>query len=230
MNKELVFVLEPDLGRVTVEISQTPARAVDELASDLGTRVNINCARPAEKLGRTLPVFPSQCKSGKQNEADEFSIWLYRLYHHSTVDGPGRRSVVQVSGCSICCQGCFVPQTHERENGTLISIPTIVDEIVANRAEHDGVTVLGGEPFDQPEEVAELVSRLKLHDLHITIYSGYPMEVLMQKKNPSIDYILTHVDVLIDGPFVANLSDRASEYRGSRNQRLIYEPGRSRKN
>ena len=101
----------------------------------------------------------------------------------------------------------------------MISIPTIVDEIVANRAEHDGVTVLGGEPFDQPKEVAELLSRMILYDLHITIYSGYPMEVLMQKKNPSIDYILTHVDLLIDGPFVANLSDRASEYRGSRNQR-----------
>ena len=97
---------------------------------------------------------------------------------------------------------------------------------MADRAEHDGVTILGGEPFDQPEQVAELVSRLKLRGFHITIYSGYPMEVLTKRKNPSIDYILTHTDLLIDGPFVASASDRAGEYRGSRNQGLIYDPGR----
>jgi len=108
----------------------------------------------------------------------------------------------------------------------LISISTIVDEVVANRAKHDGVTILGGEPFDQSEQVAELVSRLNLLGFHITVYSGYTMEVLMQRKTPSIDYILTHIDLLIDGPFVASVSDRAGEYRGSRNQRLIFDPGR----
>lgn len=226
MNEELVFVLEPDFGRVTVEISQASKQAVDGLAADLGTRVSLNCAKPAENSRRTLPVLSRQRTSSKQTESDEFSIWLYRLYHHSTVDGPGRRSVVQVSGCSIRCKGCFVPQTHERENGTLFSISTLVDEIVANRAEHDGVTILGGEPFDQPSQVAELVSRLKLRGFHITVYSGYTIDVLMQRKTPSIDYILTQIDLLIDGPFVASVSDRASEYRGSRNQRLIFDPGR----
>lgn len=226
MNEELVFVLEPDFGRVTVEISQASKQAVDGLAADLGTRVSLNCAKPAENSRRTLPVLSRQRTSSKQTESDEFSIWLYRLYHHSTVDGPGRRSVVQVSGCSIRCKGCFVPQTHERENGTLFSISTLVDKIVANRAEHDGVTILGGEPFDQPSQVAELVSRLKLRGFHITVYSGYTIDVLMQRKTPSIDYILTQIDLLIDGPFVASVSDRASEYRGSRNQRLIFDPGR----
>ena len=189
-------------------------------------RSEFKLRKPAENSRRNLPVLPrvNVVQPGKLNQA--FSIWLYRLYHHSTVDGPGRRSVVQVSGCSIRCPGCFVPQTHERENGTLISISTIVDEVVANRAKHDGVTILGGEPFDQSEQVAELVSRLNLLGFHITVYSGYTMEVLMQRKTPSIDYILTHIDLLIDGPFVASVSDRASEYRRSRNQRLIFDPGR----
>lgn len=226
MNNEIVFVLEPDVGRVTVEISQASHQAVDDVAADLGTRVNVNCAKPAVNSQRNLPVLTRQSKATKQTESDGFSIWLYRLYHHSTVDGPGRRSVVQVSGCSIRCQGCFVPKTHERENGTLISISTIVDEVAANRAEHDGVTILGGEPFDQPSQVAELVSRLNLRGFHITVYTGYTIDVLMQRKTPSIDYILTHIDLLIDGPFVASVSDRAREYRGSRNQRLIYDPGR----
>ena len=220
MNKELVFVLEPDLGRVTVEISQASKQTVDDLAGDLGTRVNINCAKPAENSQRIVPVLPRQNKSPKQIESDKFSIWLYRIYHHSTVDGPGRRSVVQVSGCSIRCQGCFVPPTHERENGTLVSISTIVDEVVAKRAEHDGVTILGGEPFDQPDPISELVSRLNREGFHITLYSGYTIKQLIHRKLPSIDYILTHIDLLIDGPFVASLRG-VGEYRGSSNQRLI---------
>ena len=228
MNRELVFVLEPDVGRVTVEVSQASKQTVDDLAGDLGTRVNLNCAKPAENPRRNLPVLARQCESPKQTESDEFSIWLYRLYHHSTVDGPGRRSVVQVSGCTIRCQGCFVPQTHERKNGTLISIASIVSEVVGNRAAHDGVTILGGEPFDQPGPVAELAARFKRLGLHLTVYTGYSLETLIDRKDPKTDYILTHTDLLIEGPFLNQLSQNAGEYRGSRNQRFIHLSSSSR--
>ncbi|MGB7070637.1 MAG: 4Fe-4S cluster-binding domain-containing protein [Pyrinomonadaceae bacterium] len=220
MNKELVFVLEPDVGRVTVETSQASTHAVNELANDLGVRVNLNCARPAESK-KHLPVLQPHPTSSEQPGSNEFSIWLYMLYHNSVVDGPGRRSVIQTAGCSIRCQGCFVPQTHERENGMLTPIHAIVDEIIAKRDVHDGVTILGGEPFDQPSPVAELVSRLKRHGLHITIYSGYTLEELIGRKDPNIDFVLTHIDLLIDGPFLRQLGQGAGEYRGSQNQKLI---------
>lgn len=216
MNKELVFVLEPDVGRVTVEISQASTHTVDELSDDLGARVNLNCARPAENRMH-LPVLQPHHTSRDQ---PEFSIWLYRLYHNSVVDGPGRRSVVQTAGCSIRCIGCHVPQTHRRENGTLTPLHAIVEEIIATRDVHDGVTILGGEPFDQPTPVAELVSRLKRHGLHITIYTGYTLEELIGRKDPIMDFILSHIDLLIDGPFLSELGHGAGEYRGSRNQRL----------
>jgi anaerobic ribonucleoside-triphosphate reductase activating protein len=83
------------------------------------------------------------------------------------------------------------------------------------------VTILGGEPFDQSRPVAELVFRLKRHGLHVTIYSGYTIEALIQRKDPNIDFILTHKDLLIDGPFVRQLGNNAGEFRGSRNQRFI---------
>lgn len=220
MNKEVVFVLEPDVGRVTVEISQVARQAIDELASDLGNRVNLNCAKPAEK-DRCLPVLQPQPESPTKIESDSFSIWLYRLYHNSVVDGPGRRSVIQTAGCSILCSGCHIPQAQKQENGRLVSISSVIDDLVAHCDDHDGVTILGGEPFDQPEAVAELVSRLKHHGVHIVVYSGYTIEHLIQRKLPAIDHILTHVDLLIDGPFISEMSDGAGEYRGSRNQRLI---------
>lgn len=220
MSKEVVFVLEPDAGKVSVEISQASKQAVNDLVHALGERVNLNCARPTQKE-RYLPILQPESSKASRFESDSFSIWLYRLYHNSVVDGPGRRSVIQVSGCSIQCKHCFIPETHKRENGKLVSISSIVDEIITEREQHDGVTILGGEPFDQPESVAELVSRLKNHGLHVTVYSGFTIEQLIQRRLPSIDYILTHIDLLIDGPYMVSLREGAGEYRGSRNQRII---------
>ncbi len=65
------------------------------------------------------------------------------------------------------------------------------------------------------------MSRLKNHGLHVTVYSGYTIEQLIERKRPAIDYILTYIDLLIDGPFISEMRDGAGEYRGSRNQRLI---------
>jgi anaerobic ribonucleoside-triphosphate reductase activating protein len=220
MSRELVFVVEPDVGRVTVEISHASKRTVDDLTRDLGSRISLNCANPAEKE-RYLPVLQPEPTGIDRPESDPSSIWLYRLYHDSVVDGPGRRSVIQVSGCSLRCSQCLVPQTHLQENGARVAISSIVSEVVGRREDHDGVTILGGEPFDQPESVAELVSRLKDHGLHVTVYSGYTIEQLIRSRKPSIDYILTHIDLLIDGPFIVGLREGAGEYRGSRNQRLI---------
>ncbi|HMM79262.1 MAG TPA: 4Fe-4S single cluster domain-containing protein [Pyrinomonadaceae bacterium] len=220
MSKELVFVVEPDAGRVTIEISQVPAAMVDDLKEDLGSHINVNCGRPSSTPRRTLRVLPSDREISRR-DTDGFSIWLYDLYHNSTVDGPGRRSVVKVSGCSIRCENCYSRDTHERADGRIISISEIVTEIVSKRDSHDGVTILGGEPFDQPESVAELVLTLRNHGIHITVYSGYTLEQLIARKHPAIDYILTHIDLLIDGPFISEMGNGAGEYRGSRNQRII---------
>ncbi len=219
MSKELVFVLEPDSGRVTIEISQTARSDIRQLENDLGAGINTNCAKPAVASSDRRPTFNPDLESFAA--PDNSTLCLYRIYHNSITDGPGRRSVIQVAGCSIRCRGCYVPQTHERENGSRVSITSIVAEILANRARHDGVTILGGEPFDQPGPVAELVSRIKHHGIHLTIYSGYTIEALIARKESSVNYILTHVDLLIDGPFVSTLAGNAGEYRGSANQRFI---------
>lgn len=219
MNNELVFVLELDVGRVTIEISKSPMAAVSELANDLSGTVIVNCAKPTEKI-RHLPVIQTQFTLNERSDLNESSIWLYRLYHNSVVDGPGRRSVVQVAGCSIRCPGCYVPETHNRGNGRLVSISSIVEELILSRDENDGVTILGGEPFDQAGSVAELVSRLKRYNFDVVVYTGHTIEKLLAKNDSRINYILTRIDLLIDGPFEKSLASGAGEYRGSSNQRL----------
>lgn len=221
MKNEVVFVLEPDSGRATVEFSRASPKIFQELRRELGEPVTVNCARPARFGSSTEPLPIEFGQEGSARPGRIAFIDLFRLYHNSTVDGPGRRSVVQVAGCSIRCPGCYVPETHEAANGKTTAVAVIVAEILANRADHDGVTILGGEPFDQPAAIAELVARLKDLDLHVVVYTGYTLETLLEKKDKRIEKVLKMIDLLIDGPFIRELGNRAGEYRGSTNQRSI---------
>lgn len=215
---EIVFILEPDSGRVTVESSQADGTIVKEINQDLGQGNVINCARP--NAANTAQFSAEETTHFSKAE----QIYLYRIYHHSTVDGPGRRSVIQFAGCSIRCPGCYVPETHDRENGKLVPISEIVAEIEKRSGEHDGVTILGGEPFDQTEGLEILVEKLKSKGFHLTIYTGFRVESLLARNSESVNRILAKTDLLIDGAFDRTLTKRAEEYRGSSNQRLIFYP------
>jgi len=213
MDKEITFILEPDNGKMTAEVSAISRELLTDLRGDLGASKKVNCGKPIERKFRV----PSYIKD------DSPYIWLYRIYHNSVVDGPGCRSVIQVAGCSIRCSGCYVPETHNRHNGKQVSISSIVEEILSKRDENDGVTILGGEPFDQCTSVAELILRLKSYNFHIVIYTGNSIEQLAEKDDPSIAYILSNIDLLIDGPFEASQVLGTGEYRGSANQRLLQQ-------
>jgi len=223
---EIVFIIEPDTGRVTIESSQASAKIAKEISKDLGQGISVNCARPNFEIEKSLIETDFR---QVETVSSTKSIYLYRLYHHSTVDGPGRRSVVQVAGCSIRCVGCYVPDTHERANSKLTSIEKIVEEVDKKSGEHDGVTILGGEPFDQPESLLHLVEELKTKGYHLVIYSGYTLESLLERKSEIINEILVRTDLLIDGSFQRELALNAGEYRGSSNQRLIFQPISRRK-
>lgn len=210
MSREIVFIVEPDAGRVTIESSQAEPSVAKEIERNLGRGSSVNCARPqiSSERGGKESVRQFSAEESDESLAPDESVYLFRLYHHSTVDGPGRRSVVQVSGCSIRCAGCYIPETHERAGGVLTSIDAIIFEIDEKSGEHDGVTVLGGEPFDQTDALANLVGKLKVKGYHLTVYSGYTLEDLLARKSESVGRVLANTDVLIDGAFV-----RAGEKR-----------------
>lgn len=109
MKNEITFIVEPDAGKVTVEVSGLQIHGITELEKDCGKATRVNCGKPS-----TLNSARENRRTDKEGKGN-LSIWLYRLYHNSVVDGPGRRSVVQVAGCSIRCLGCYVPETHDRQ-------------------------------------------------------------------------------------------------------------------
>ncbi|MEZ4470122.1 MAG: 4Fe-4S single cluster domain-containing protein [bacterium] len=79
----------------------------------------------------------------------------------SSVNGPGRRVVVWVQGCSLACPGCFNPGTHPAAAGERLAASALVERILAARTPQTaGVTFSGGEPFQQAAGLAEVVAGL----------------------------------------------------------------------
>ena len=58
-------------------------------------------------------------------------------------------------------------------------------------------------------------------DLTIYIWSGSTYEELLAENDENINYILSHVKYLIDGPYIESLRDTRLKLRGSSNQRVL---------
>lgn len=144
-------------------------------------------------------------------------------------NGVGVRTSIFVSGCRNCCEDCFnrqtwafdfgSPYTEEVENYIIESLkPTYVS----------GLTVLGGEPFEQENQsdVLKLIKRVKkeLPKKNVWIYSGFTFEEILSGSRASGETaveILKNADVLVDGRFDKTLKNVSLKFRGSENQRII---------
>ena len=149
-------------------------------------------------------------------------IRIFGVVEESIVDGPGIRYSVFVQGCSHGCPGCHNPESHSPKGGELRSIESVLGGIRSNKL-IAGVTLSGGEPFEQPHACAVLAQQLKADGYNIWTFTGYLYEDLikMSRANPDIACLLNNIDVLVDGPFVEELKSLELDWRGSSNQRVI---------
>ncbi len=136
--------------------------------------------------------------------------------------GPGQRYALWLQGCKKRCLGCVFPEGQSlNTGGEWFSVEEIFKEIqvVQNLT---GVTISGGEPFLQAAALAKLVDNLRKNSmLDIMIYSGYTIEELKSQNDAAINFLLTNIDVLIDGEYKEDLNTN-SIYRGSDNQRIHF--------
>ena len=138
--------------------------------------------------------------------------------------GPGERLVIWVCGCNRRCRNCANPELQHFDIDRDIPVETlmgIIREICTDNPEIAGLTISGGEPFEQPYELAQLLASLPSQLRDVLIYSGYTLEQLQNKHIAAIEYVLAHVWVLIDGEYVDELND-GHPLRGSRNQCIHY--------
>jgi anaerobic ribonucleoside-triphosphate reductase activating protein len=86
----------------------------------------------------------------------------------------------------------------------------------------EGVTFLGGEPFDQAPGLAELGSVAQESGLSVMTFTGYRYETLRDGGGAGWQQLLTVTDLLVDGPYVRHRPDTVRPWVGSTNQRFIH--------
>jgi anaerobic ribonucleoside-triphosphate reductase activating protein len=105
------------------------------------------------------------------------NLRVHSLMETSRVNGPGRRAVVWLQGCSLRCPGCWNPETHGRAGGVEMNVIALVEwvrSLLANEVV-TGVTISGGEPLEQPEGLAVFAEGVRELCPHISLglFSGY---------------------------------------------------------
>lgn len=87
-------------------------------------------------------------------------LQLAGVIRESIVDGPGIRFVVFAQGCPHHCPGCQNPATHDPQGGYTGDTDTLLREFRKNPL-LAGITLSGGDPFLQPEPLAELAREVR---------------------------------------------------------------------
>ena len=143
------------------------------------------------------------------------------FYDNSCTNGEGWRSVIFLSGCPHKCKGCHNPETWDFNSGEEVGVEDLTHRVLNNSSFIDGVTLSGGEPFQERYtwELISLIDKLKSENLTIWCYTGYLFEDL--RVHPLFSVLLSQIDVLIDGPFIEDQFDPELRFRGSTNQRVI---------
>lgn len=150
------------------------------------------------------------------------NLLLNKAHFPVTVLGPGRRIGLWLQGCTIRCQGCVSQDTWPADATKAIPVATLLAwcKRVAKEGV-DGVTLSGGEPFDQPKALAALLDGLSAWrstaqlDFDILCYSGFPLRTL-EKKHAKL---LARLDAVIPEPY-ADGRPLGKRWRGSDNQTL----------
>ena len=146
-----------------------------------------------------------------------------QYFNCDTVNGPGIRVSLFVSGCTVGCKGCFSPKSHSFDYGKEFDLLQVLEDL---RPSHiKGLSILGGHMFERPNigPCFELLNALRYEfgsTRDVWVWTGLTYERLL--AIPEYAKALPLIDVLVDGPFVEKLKDRTLPYRGSSNQRIIH--------
>jgi len=140
-------------------------------------------------------------------------VYIDLIHYPLKVLGPDVRVGVWFQGCTLGCKECISQHTWEQTEDKLYDINDIGEKLSSFQCRK--LTISGGEAFQQPEALYNLLIMIKEDFDDILVYSGYTYEYL---KN-HFPKILSLIDVLIDGVFMNNLPTNR-RYKGSSNQKM----------
>lgn len=152
------------------------------------------------------------------------------IRNYDIANGEGVRTSLFVSGCTFHCPECFNPEQQDFNYGRVFTV-SVMNEMLDLIADPviSGLSILGGDPMCQDvggmTRLATVCDRV--HDMGKTVWlwTGFTFEEVYKGCSSPAEKarlnLLFHCDIVVDGPFVKVLSDRALKWRGSANQRVI---------
>jgi anaerobic ribonucleoside-triphosphate reductase activating protein len=161
--------------------------------------------------------------------ANKHLLTVSRFQRCTRALGPGVRCVVWFHGCSFNCPGCIAAEMNSSTEFLSLSASRLADAVMAI-PEIEGVTLSGGDPFDQNlEGLSAFLEHVRTRSkLSTMCYTGRTLSQLRFGVNASInEHILSMIDVLVDGLYVDALNDGIA-WRGSSNQQVHFLTSRYR--
>ncbi len=120
--------------------------------------------------------------------------YISKIESFATADGPGIRTVVFLSGCTLRCLYCHNPDMWDPKNGVSITSEELFQRIRRFKPyykEKGGVTFCGGEPLFQSPFLLEVMKLCKADGIHVTLDTA-------GVGNPHyFDEILDHTDLIL---------------------------------
>lgn len=153
----------------------------------------------------------------------EVFLNIAKTLSRSRANGPGVRAVVWVQGCTIGCDGCYSPHSHPHKRVNLVD-PEDLAGWICDLEGIEGVTVSGGEPFEQADGVLALVNAVQSirPELSWFLFTGFTHETLKATEHDAVQTLLECADMLSSGPFLPEQHENGLLWRGSTNQSLVY--------
>lgn len=161
-------------------------------------------------------------------------LLLAKAHYPVTTLGPGTRAGLWTQGCTIGCAGCLSRDTWDPDPRTAVPVDAVLGWLGSLPGPVDGVTISGGEPFQQPDALAALLRGIHAWraggrggapgggpgsaEVDVLVYSGYAYSRLARSARTR--EILSWCDAVVTGPYVERLGD-GGPLMGSANQRLV---------
>ncbi|MGC4761352.1 4Fe-4S single cluster domain-containing protein [Micromonospora sp. DT46] len=150
------------------------------------------------------------------------TVAVARFLAATRAEGPGERTAVWVQGCAIRCPGCFNPHLWSFRGGDRVAPADLVRR--ALDAGTEGLTLLGGEPFDQAAPLAAVATEVRAAGRSVMTFTGYTRAQLHRAVDAGRDDVaalLAATDLLVAGPFLADRIDTRRPWVGSTNQEFV---------
>lgn len=138
--------------------------------------------------------------------------------------GPGERVCLWTQGCSKQCDGCMSPDLL-RAGGAAVDCEKLAQALIqlAKKGHCTGLTVSGGDPFEQSTALLRLLQFLRNAFDDILVYTGYTLdEITAGSAGDAGKQCLAYIDVLIDGRYEKAQNTPDCVLRGSANQKIHF--------